>query len=139
MQNIEILIPIVALAFWTFIILNVLGMSRIRAGAKGQIKPGDFRSGESSSVPDFVRLTNRNYMNLLELPVLFYIGCILVFIAGIHSPTLVTLAWLFVALRVVHSCIHLTYNNVMHRLFAFVASNTILLVMWVLLAVGLAK
>ena len=139
MKNFEILIPVVALTFWTFIILNVLGFSRIRAGAKGQIKPNDFSIGESSNVPDFVRLTNRNYMNLLELPVLFYIGCVLIYITETQSQTQLILAWLFVVLRVVHSCIHISYNNVMHRLTAFVASNTTLLVIWVLLAVGLAR
>ena len=88
MKNFEILIPVVALTFWTFIILNVLGFSRIRAGTKGQIKPNDFSIGESSNVPDFVRLTNRNYMNLLELPVLFYIGCVIIYITETQSQAL---------------------------------------------------
>ena len=78
-------------------------------------------------------------MNLLELPILFYIGCVLIYITKTQSQTLLILAWLFVVLRVVHSCIHIFYNNVMHRLTAFIASNTTLLVIWVLLAVGLAR
>ncbi len=40
-------------------------------------------------------------------------------------------AWLYVALRVVHSLIHCTYNKVMHRLSAFVASFALLVALWV--------
>lgn len=46
------------------------------------------------------------------------------------SSAIVTTAWLFVGLRVAHSLVHLTTNNVVHRLYVFVASNTALLVLW---------
>ena len=48
-----------------------------------------------------------------------------------------TLAWLYVAGRVAHSVVHLTYNNVLHRLTAFGASNLALLALWALLVVRL--
>ena len=35
-------------------------------------------------------------------------------------------------LRAIHSLIHVTYNNVMHRLAAFALSNLVLAVFWVL-------
>jgi len=41
-------------------------------------------------------------------------------------------AWLYVALRVVHSVIHLTYNRVMHRLIPFAISNVVLIAYWLL-------
>jgi hypothetical protein len=41
-----------------------------------------------------------------------------------------------VAARFVHSAIHLTYNNIMHRLAAFTASNFVLIVLWVLFFVS---
>ena len=41
-------------------------------------------------------------------------------------------AWAYVAIRAVHSAIHLTYNNVMHRLTAFALSNFVLMAFWVL-------
>ena len=40
-------------------------------------------------------------------------------------------AWLYVALRLVHSAIHLTYNKVRHRLIPFATSNVVLVVYWV--------
>ena len=138
-KPLDMLLPIFALAFWTFLVLNVLGISRIRAGRRRLISADDFRLGESDRVPAQVRLTNRNYMNLLELPVLFYVICLIVHITGIGSSTTFVLAWLFVALRIVHSVIHLTYNHVMHRLSAFVAGNTTLLALWIVSAVALSR
>ena len=76
-------------------------------------------------------------MNLLELPQLFYVGCLLIYIANIASPSLVVLAWLYAVFRIAHSVVHLTYNNPVHRLYVFAASNTMLLVLWVVSAVAL--
>ena len=132
----SILGPVFALSFWTFIVLNYVGFSRIRASMKGVVAPNDFRLGESANVPENVRLPNRNYMNLLELPQLFYVACLLIYAAGITTQTTVALSWLYVILRVGHSIVHLTHNNPIHRLWVFAASNTTLLVLWVVAAVA---
>lgn len=50
-----------------------------------------------------------------------------------ESTLLVMLAWAYVAARVVHTMIHLTYNRVYHRLTAFLTSQAVLIVMWVLI------
>ena len=42
---------------------------------------------------------------------------------------------MYVALRYVHSFIHLTYNRVMHRFTVYVLSTVILFVLWGVLAV----
>jgi len=127
MTDLSILKPIFALFFWTFCVLLQIPIARFRAAFKGEVKASDFRLGESESVPAHVRLPNRNYMNLLELPVLFYVLCLVVAVTGISSPVFVALAWVYVVLRVLHSIIHLSYNNVLHRLFVFAISNFLLL------------
>ena len=76
-------------------------------------------------------------MNLLELPILFYVVCLLLYITDGTSRMTVSTAWIYVGLRVVHSIIHLSYNRVVHRLIAFVASNLALIVLWGLAAVGI--
>ncbi|MBA3810530.1 MAG: hypothetical protein H0X27_02580, partial [Caulobacteraceae bacterium] len=40
------------------------------------------------------------------------------------------MAWAYVALRAVHSAVHLTYNNVIHRLSAFALSSVVLGALW---------
>ncbi len=49
------------------------------------------------------------------------------------------LAWAYVARRALHSLIHLTYNNVFHRLAAFAAGNVVLLVIWIRLVLAVVK
>jgi hypothetical protein len=127
LKNTAILYPVFALVAWTFLILIYLAKARITS----RIHPKEFRYGESSVVPAHVSIPNRNYMNLLELPILFYVVCVMLFSAGVTSNAILGLAWAYVALRVMHSLIHLTYNNVLHRLAVFAASNFVLASMWV--------
>ena len=88
-------------------------------------------------MPGDVSLPNRNLMNLLELPLLFYVVCIIFYVSGTADAIALVLAWTYVALRGLHSLVHLTYNNVMHRLAAYAASSVVLLALWVRLAFAL--
>lgn len=128
--------PVFVLAAWTIAVLLRMAFLRITKATRGELSPGDFALGESPAVPQQVALPNRNYMNLLELPLLFYVVCVMAYVTATASPVVVTLAWLYVALRIVHTLIHLLYNNVLHRLVAFAASNFVLVAIWV--AVGVA-
>jgi hypothetical protein len=122
------------LAIWTMMVLLLIPIARFRAGSKGQVNFEDFRYGESDRVPDSVRLPNRNFMNLLEVPVLFYVAGFMAFLTGHVDGLVMGLAWTYVALRLGHSVVHLSYNNVPHRLVLFAASNGVVAVMlWVLL------
>src|ERR1700741_2796335 len=47
---------------------------RFRAVFGGRATRDDFKFGESPAVPGDVSIPNRNFMNLLELPVLFYVA-----------------------------------------------------------------
>jgi hypothetical protein len=79
-----------------------------------------------------------NFRNLFEVPVLFY-ALVAIAIGTDHTPDWLAVgAWLFVALRVIHSLIHCTYNNVMHRLAAFLASFGLLVALWIAFVVTLA-
>jgi len=134
----ELLCPVFVLAGWTFVVLLMIPIARVRAGRRGQVRIDDFRYGESPSVPGPVSLPNRNLMNLLELPVLFYVACLLLVVTGGTSATAVGLAWAYVALRIAHSAIHLTINRVPYRLATFALSNGVLLVLWVVAGLHVA-
>ena len=130
-----ILGPIFALVAWTTYILLLVAYRRVRPFGGERAHPREFALGESPKVPAAARLANRNYMNLFELPVLFYVACLVAVAVGAETPALVALGWAYVAFRVVHSVIHVTYNHVLHRFYAFAASNAALIAMWVLLGV----
>jgi hypothetical protein len=139
LHDVSILAPVFALAVWTFLVLTLIPVTRFRAGFKREIRTDDFKFGESASVPDYVRLPNRNYMNLLELPQLFYVLCVMFYVTNTANSTVVNMAWLFVALRVIHSVVHLTYNNVMHRLVAFAASIFVLVALFFMAATAIFR
>jgi hypothetical protein len=133
-----ILLPATALIGWTLLVLLLLPWRRFRAAAARRVHIADFRLGESANVPADVSLPNRNWMNLLEAPVLFYAISVMLFATQLADRADVLLAWGYVGLRVVHSLVHIGYNDVMHRLAAFATSNIVLLVLWARLAWRLA-
>jgi hypothetical protein len=137
MTHAAIFYPVLTLACWTLLVLIFVPVVRIRAAMRGEIAADDFRYGESSKVPQQLSLPNRNYMNLLELPTLFYLACLIAYITNSVSPIMVMLAWCFVALRLVHSAIHLSYNNVLHRLIVFALGSVVLAVQLILTMLAL--
>lgn len=124
--------PMGAMALLTFIVLGFIPARRFRAAFAGRVKPDDFKFGESPAVPGDVSIPNRNYMNLLELPTLFYVAGLMYYVSGRVDQGALVVAWAYVALRAAHSAIHLSYNNVIHRLIAFALSNVVLATFWVL-------
>src|SRR4051812_25500109 len=126
MKSTAILLPMLALAAWTMLVLLLVPYQRIKAARQSLVTPGDFRYGESAKVPPWASLPNRNYMNLLEVPILFYVASLTIYVSGAANVLLLQLAWAYVGLRIIHSLIHLTYNNVLHRLGAFATSNVAL-------------
>jgi hypothetical protein len=131
MHSVDILYPMFALVLLTFSVLIQIPIRRFRAAYRGQVTVEDFRLGESANVPMTTSLPNRNYMNLLELPVLFYVLCLGLYVTGRADSTSCLLAWIYVGLRVVHSAIHVTYNHVIQRLVVFATSNFLLAGCWI--------
>jgi hypothetical protein len=131
-----ILLPLLALVGWTLLVLLLIPFHRFRAAFAGKVTAEDFRFGESERVPPEVSIPNRNYMNLLEAPVLFYAVGLIYAVAQKGDAVAIAFAWAYVALRVVQSVIHLSYNNVFHRLGVFATSNIVLLVLWARLALA---
>ena len=130
-NNLAILYPMFALAALTATVLFLVPITRVLAGQRGELILDDFKFGESPAVPAQVSIQNRNYMNLLEFPMLAHIACLTAYVASDVTAVMVHTAWTFVALRLVHSAIHLTYNRVVHRALVFGASNFVLVALWV--------
>src|SRR6185437_9857522 len=78
----QLLYAMGALALLTFTVLLFIPIRRFRAAFAGHIGPEDFKYGESDRVPGSVALPNRNYMNLTELPVLFYAVCLMFYVTN---------------------------------------------------------
>ncbi len=125
--------PIIALAFWTFALGIFLLSSRISSVNNGIVTMDYYQVFRGGEPPVSVLKTTRHWANLYEAPTLFYVVCALILILQIQSIMLVQLAWAYVAIRVVHSIIHLTYNTVYHRMALFLLSQGVLIAMWIIL------
>ncbi len=78
-----------------------------------------------------VALPAENFSNLFEMPVLFYVALLVVYVTQHVDTTYLVLATAFVVLRHAHSLIHVTYNRVMHRFGVYILSSLILWALWV--------
>ena len=77
--------------------------------------------------PESVVKVSNNLANQFESPVLFYALCLMLHaIDGVSLPALL-LAWLYVALRVVHAGIHIGSNQLSRRMPVFVLGTGVLL------------
>lgn len=136
MNPIAIFWPMVAHFALVAAIYVLLGWRRrlavTRDGAK--IRQFKVRTEEPSAS---VTAAN-NLMNQFELPVLFHVACLALFVTNGVSFVAVLLAWVFVALRYFHAYIHVTSNNLRIRSLAFAVGFIVLVLMWAWFALHLA-
>ena len=74
-----------------------------------------------------------NFKNLFEIPVLFYVAIITVYVTQMVDVTFVILASVFVLFRYLHSLIHIGYNRVTHRFSVYIISTFTLWIIWLLI------
>jgi hypothetical protein len=128
------LYPMLVMIILTFGVGFYLMVLRFRAVKQREVSIGYFRVYTGAEPPMQLVQAARHYSNLFEVPLLFYVAGVTAMLLGYQTTLMLGLAWLFVALRLVHTAIHLTYNNVVHRLGAFLLSFLCVLAMWGLLA-----
>jgi len=75
-----------------------------------------------NAMNDRVNYPAHNLNNLTELPVLFYVTCVVAYLSQTVDQSILVGAWLYVVFRAVHSTIHCTYNNVKQRFTAYILS-----------------
>ena len=137
MTNDEIFKPAFALAGLTFLVWLRLYWVRIAQMRRDRIDAQRVASSAQSAALLTDPRASDNFRNLFELPVLFYAAVCIAAITHAATPLTVGLAWTFVALRVLHSLIHCSYNRGMHRFFVYVCSALVLFALWAYLAVQL--
>jgi hypothetical protein len=140
MIGMDILQPVVVLLAWTMVMWVWMYATRIpamlKAGidAKGMV--GSTGASLRAQLPDNVSWKADNYNHLHEAPTVFYAVAIVLAILGQGDGFNTTLAWAYVALRVVHSLVQATVNKVAVR-FAFFALSSLVL-MALILHAGIA-
>lgn len=130
--------PIFAVFVLTFIIGVIAVVLRFRSVKQGNVKIKYYRTMQGQEVPEIIIKSTRCFNNMFEVPVLFYVGAVLFVSLGLTNTIALYAAWAFVVFRVIHTFIHLTYNNVLHRMLFFWFGVIAVLVMWVSLMVKIS-
>ncbi len=134
-----IIFPAVAMFMLTFSIIGYMALSRLTAIRRGDVSIRYYRRYNEGEQTPRLQVIGRHLQNHFEVPPLFYVAILFLYVTGSVTPAAVALAWLYFASRCVHSFIHLGSNNVTHRFIAFAGSGLILIGLWILLLISVAS
>lgn len=126
-------LPVFAMVLLNLLVWLRLYQTRIGEMKRRRIHPQAVASSSQMATLEDTRAAD-NFRNLFELPVLFYAAMGLIIVSRTESTLLLALAWLFVALRFLHSYIHCTYNRVKDRFSVYLFSGLALWAMWAVMA-----
>jgi len=136
MDRLSIVHPILAMFGLTALVWLRMYWLRVPAALRGEMKPAYMRVGSGPPPPERVVAAGRHFSNLFEVPILFYVLCLLLLVLERVDGIYVALAWSFAIARALHSAIHLTYNNPIHRFAAYVAGCLVFAAMAVRFGLG---
>ena len=140
MSDPGLIAPVIALVCWTLAVMVWLGFERVSNIRRLRLSPDAGKSAREldALLPDRARQASANYMHLMEQPTVFYAVCLsLQFLGQGADPVNLGLAWGYVGLRVLHSLVHTTFNDVRLRFALFLASGAALIALTVRAALGM--
>jgi hypothetical protein len=92
---------------------------------------------DGASTLVFVTRPTRQLANQFEYPVLFFTLAAIAIAVPVENSWLAGLGWCYVVLRWLHALIHLTLNRLYLRTPVFMASNIVLLAMWIIFGIDI--
>lgn len=115
----------------TAVVFIYMYNTRVQEMRSKQIHPQKIATGTGAAqcLVDSGKVAD-NFSNQFEMPILFYVLTVSLYVTQTVSMIFVVLACVFVLFRILHSLIHCTYNKVLHRFYAYAASSLVLWVMW---------
>jgi hypothetical protein len=128
----QMLAPAAVLVAWTLIMLVWAAGTRLPAlskiGGNKNAKRGGRGQDLEGVIDDRVNWKSHNYSHLVEQPTLFYAVVVIIALLG-PSPTSVLVAWIYVAVRIIHSLWQATVNVVSIRFLLFFISTIALVIL----------
>ena len=135
-MNSQLLLPFFVMLILPFLVLVKMFLSRAGEMKSRRIHPQQVATRTQMSSYNISINTSENFLNLFEMPVIFYALTLFYVIMGFENTLFVSLAWIYVISRYAHTAIHSTYNKVMHRFYAFSIS---VVTLFIYLIAGLLK
>ena len=135
MQPAHIFIPFAGMLLLTLLVWLRMFQLRIGHISRTGVQPTS-RADLDAFPPKAVAASN-NFVNLFELPVLFYACVLALYVLNQVDYIHVICAYGFLAFRVLHSLIHCTYNHIMQRFGVYAIASVFLWIIVVRLVLGI--
>ena len=128
----SILIPAIGLVALTFVVglIHSIASTDLMRKSKLWEKSGIPIEPYKDS-PLYLKLMKNNITNLFEFPIIFYFFIILIISLDISNIFLISCAWVYLTLRIIHSIIHIMYRNTLLRGAVWIFSQTALFLMFI--------
>lgn len=131
--------PMLALVLLSAIVLASMFAARVRAVKAKEVSTKYFRIYQGETEPEQAAKRARHFTNLFEAPVLFYAACLAAMVTQAGGLAMHVLAWAYVAARVIHALVHIGRNRLRPRMAVYFVGWLVLLAMWIVLAVSVAR
>jgi len=128
MEHNLILQPLFGLILLTAAVWVFMYVRRLAFILNNQIDPQRIATPEklNAVIPAEINHSSNNLKNLFELPIIFYVLCLVLLATQRVDMIFLYSAWAYVGLRAIHSLIHCTFNVVNLRFAAYFLSSLVL-------------
>ena len=134
MDKILIIYTILAVVLMNFIVMFHMRYMISKAIKNKDVEYKYFKAYESSA-PEYLLISRHHYKNFFEIPILFYLLCLVLYMIDDVSAIDLWIAWLFVIFKGVHSYIRITSNYVPYRAYSFFVCVFLLFGGWINLTI----
>ena len=134
MQKILIIYPILPVVFLNFTVTIHMRFMAQKAIKSREVSYRWFRVYEGTA-PEYMLMARDHYKGFFEIPILFYLLCVILYVTDSVNSIDIWIAWLFVLMKFIHSYIRMTSNYVPHRAYSFYICFFILFCGWVNLTI----
>lgn len=132
MNQTAIFWPMIFHALLVFCVYALMYVRRREAVRTGSARISQFR--ENRDEPPQSLFVRNNLANQFELPVLFHVVCLALYVTNGAGLFPVVIAWIFTLSRYAHAYVHVTSNRIRHRQPLFLVGFVSVGVLWLWLA-----
>src|SRR3569832_1185274 len=122
----QILYPLFAMIALVWAVFMRMAQVRYGAVRRGEMNPAFYKTYQGEDEPEHMRVVTRHFINLFEMPVMFYVVVLATYASHQVSGWMTGCAWAYVASRYAHSVVHLTSNDVLTRFRLYLLSGLVL-------------
>lgn len=133
-----ILVPVLVQVALTMAVYILLSAAKAKAARRGEVNPAR-RGLYDDAWPESVLKINNNIRNQFEVPVLFYVLCLVLLVLNAVNSAAIAVAWLFSLSRIAHAYIHIYPNHVPTRRRVFMFGCLMVIALMAMAAFALAR